>query len=142
IHILLLHARVDSAVFLFALLDVPTRQAIFDLAVRPRVLLEHRDSNSVIRQNFRRHRARNRTANYRHEMMPRIRHLSAPQRTGADCTTRRQKFRGANIFRERSSASWANDPAPPATVGARDTRARPTPPTAPHPKISVRFAHS
>src|SRR6266851_6213843 len=76
-HIRLLHARVDSGIFLFALLDVPTRQTVFDLAVRPRVLIEHGDSNSVIRQNLRRHRAGNRTANYRHEMPPRIRHISA-----------------------------------------------------------------
>src|ERR1700730_1514143 len=62
---------------------MPTRQAVFNLAVRPRVLLEHRDSNSVIRQNFRRHRPGNRTANYRHEMTPRIRHSSSTPRIAA-----------------------------------------------------------
>jgi hypothetical protein len=40
----------------------------------------------VIRQNFRRHRAGNRAANYRHEMMPRIRHISATPLQG-DFTT-------------------------------------------------------
>src|SRR5271163_3797669 len=76
-YIRLLHARVDAALFLFALVDVPTRQTVFDLAVGPRVLVEDGDANSGIRQNLRRHRARNRTANYRHEMTPRIRHRSA-----------------------------------------------------------------
>jgi hypothetical protein len=32
---------------------MPTRQTVFDLAVRPRVLLEHGDWNSMIRENFR-----------------------------------------------------------------------------------------
>jgi hypothetical protein len=76
-HVLLLHARIDSRIFLFVLLDMPARQSVFDLAVRPRVLLKHGDPNSVIGQNFRSHRTRNRTANYGHEMMPRIGHMPA-----------------------------------------------------------------
>src|SRR5438128_4984573 len=107
-HIRLLHAGVNSAVFLFALLDVPARQTVFDLAVRPRVLFKHGDSNSVVGQNFRRYGTRNRTANYADEMMPRIRHSYAtPCACERDCTTQSRKVSPAaedvwsGIFGER-----------------------------------------
>ena len=61
----LFHARVNARVFLLALLDVPARQAVFDLSVRPFVLLDHGDADSVVRQNFRRDRTGNRTADHR-----------------------------------------------------------------------------
>src|SRR5262249_31148876 len=91
--VLLLHARIDSRIFLFALLHMPARQTVFDLAVRPRVLLEHGDSDSVIRQNFRSYGTGNRAANYRHEMMPRMGHMVAGRPGGYErhCTTQSRK---------------------------------------------------
>jgi len=49
----LFHARVDAGVFLFALFDVPAREAVFDFAVGALVLFEDGDANAGISENFR-----------------------------------------------------------------------------------------
>jgi len=49
----LLQASINPAVFLFALLHVPTRQTILNLSIRPSILFNDSHPNSVVRQYFR-----------------------------------------------------------------------------------------
>src|SRR5208282_3265386 len=66
----LLQARVNPAVFLFALFDVPARQTVFNLAVGALILLEDGHADPVIRKYFRRDGAGNRAADYGDEVLP------------------------------------------------------------------------
>src|ERR1700692_3667040 len=70
----LLQAGVDIAVFLLALLHVPARKTIFNLAVRPLVLFEDRHSDSAVRQYFRSDGARDRASDDGDEMLSIVRH--------------------------------------------------------------------
>ena len=73
-NIRLSQTRVDSPVFLFSLLDVPSRQSVFNLPVRPLVLIDHGNADSSVRQYFRRHGPGYGSANDRYKMLLVLRH--------------------------------------------------------------------
>ena len=64
----MVQALVDLLVLFLALLDVPAREAVFDLAVGPRVLLEDHDYRAALGQDARDFRSGGRGAEHRHHV--------------------------------------------------------------------------
>ena len=64
----MVEALVDFLVLILALLDVPSRQPVFDFSVRTRILLEHDHQRAALGQDARDFRARRRGADHGHHV--------------------------------------------------------------------------